>query len=233
MFRHPHVSRLFVLVRVIVLAALLPAACAPRNVPANIVVAQVATATGLATSTQPRDAELSITLTPSATTRAPTPTLSGLRTKTPVPSGSITLTPTATRRGGAAPPTETPTGPAVNGGSLDTRADGVIGTLAMEKADRVYQTNEQMWLRWTVSNITANSLSYGHIGVVPSTGEFHTSWSGSTLRPHSNSNWRDWVSFSAPGEYTLVLAICLSPAAECEGGGRWVDLTAPLSVTVR
>jgi hypothetical protein len=179
--------------------------------------------------------EPSATPTASATVLQSTPTLSGLRTKTPVP-GSPSPTPSATRRrggGAAATPTPTPEAPGANGGSLDTRVHGVTGTFRMEAADRIYSANEQMWFRWTVTNVTEADLTYGYIGVVPSSGAFHTSWSGSSLRARSTANWRDWVSFAAPGEYTLFLSICLSPAAECEGGGKWVDLTAPLSVTVQ
>jgi hypothetical protein len=218
------------------LAALLAACGEPAQAPVSIVVGRVATATGLATLTEPPGAELTTTATPSATLRPLTPTVSGLRTKTPLP-GSPSPSPSATRRpgggGAAATSTPTPAASGANGGSLDTRAHGVTGTLRMEAAERVYQRNEQMWFSWTVTNLTAADLNYGHIGVVQSAGGFHTSWSGSALRPRTTANWRDWVSFAAPGEYTLVLAICLSSAAECEGGGQWVDLTAPLAVTVQ
>jgi hypothetical protein len=217
------------------LSMLLIASCSSPQAPISIVVGSVATATGLPTVTEVPSAEVEAATPATATTRAPTPTISGLRTKTPVP-GSPSPTPTATRRrGGGAASTETPTAGAVgaNGGSLDTRSHGVTGTFRLEAAQRVYQPNEQIWFRWTVTNLTEAALNYGYIGVVQSTGGFHTSWSGSFLRPRSTSNWRDWVSFSMPGEYTVFLSMCLSPAAECEGGGKWVDLTAPLSVTIQ
>ena len=218
------------------LSAVLVAACGGASgAPVSIVVGSVATATGLATVTPLSDADLAATLTASVPTRVPTATLSGLRTKTPEASGPASATPGPTRRpgGGGAAATMTPTTPGANGGSLDTRAHGVSGTLRMEASERVYRAGEQMWFRWTVTNLTQANLHYGHIGVVRSGGDFHTSWSGSFLAPRATANWRDWVSATTPGEYTLVLSICLSSAAECEGGGKWVDLTAPLGVTVR
>lgn len=80
----------FPLARWLTLAALLLAACGgPAQEPVSIVVGRVATATGLATVTEPPDAELTTTPTATATTLAPTATLSSLRTKTPLPGKSV------------------------------------------------------------------------------------------------------------------------------------------------
>ena len=216
-------------------AALFLAACGSSPTPVSIVVGRVATATALATSTDVPQAAGTSPPTATITPLAASATASGLRTKTPVPAGSASPSPSATRRsgGGGAPPTPTATAPSAGGGSLDTRAHGVSGTLRMEAVEHVYRTGEQMWFRWTVTNLTQADLNYGHIGVLLSSGEFHTSWSGSFLRPRSTANWRDWVPAAAAGQQTLVLAICLSSAAECENGGKWVNLTAPLVVTVQ
>lgn len=224
-------------IRFLLLAGLLLTACSGVSAtPVSIVVRPLATATPLPSATPLSATDLAATLTASMPTLQPTPTLSGLRTKTPVP-GSPSPEPTATRRrgGGAAPastatPTSDPSLP--GGGALDTRAQGVTGNLQMEATDRVYQAGEHMWFRWTVTNLGTAPLSYGYIGVLLSTGEFHTSWSTSSLDGKKSANWRDWVSFSAPGDYTLVLAICVSPASQCSSTGQWINLTAPLGVRV-
>ncbi len=43
---------------------------------------------------------------------------------------------------------------------------------------------------------------------------------------------RNKVSFAAPGPQTLVLAVCLSSKDVCRAGGQWVNLSAPVVVTI-
>jgi hypothetical protein len=232
----------------LLLLAVVLAACAPATpTPFSIVVGQVDTATPPPSST-PTATE---TATPTETPLPPsaTPTDSPLRTKTPGPTitpGPIgTLAPTdtpaatATRTRGpvSAPATRTPT--AVPGGARaaigpapDLSAHGLAVTFQLEGRGRVFSAGQKMWFRMTVRNLTEDVLRYGYLGVAVSNGHFHTSWSGSSLQPQGVLNWRDWVSVDEPGDYTLTLAMCLSPLDDCQGGGRWVNVSAPVPITI-
>ena len=76
-------------------------------------------------------------------------------------------------------------------------------------------------------------LKYGFIGVAVSDGRFHTSWSGAALAANSTLNRRDWVSVPETGDYTITLTMCLSAKEECPTTGTWVNLSAPVPVTIR
>ncbi len=158
-----------------------------------------------------------------------TPTDSGVRTKTPEP-GTPGPAPTRTRRpGSGASLSATPIGV---GQAPDTRAYGVTATFYLEAAKSVYQPSERVWFGFTLTNLKDAPLDYGAVGVILPDGSFHTSLSASSLAAQETLPWRDWVSFSAPGQQTLVLAMCFSPKDVCRAGGQWVNLSAPVPVNV-
>lgn len=228
----------------LVLAGLVLAACAvpPADAtgPLNVVVGRVATATGLATSTRTPTPALTPTASATAAVPTPTPTLARLRTKTPAPTASATNTvPTPTRtRPRAIPPTVTPSltpggAQAGIGPAPDTSGRGISATFNLEGRSRTFKVNQKIWFRLRITNLTEAALPYGFIGVAISDGRFHTSWSGASLAANGTLNWRDWVSLPAPGDYTLTLAMCFSPKDVCPVAGDWVNLSAPVPITVK
>jgi hypothetical protein len=241
--RHLRPGKHWVLPGLLALTGLLLGACAAPSAasgPLNVVVAPVATATGLATVTPTPVALLSPTA--SATLAVPTRTATAarLRTKTPEPTSTPTNTaPTATRtRAPVIPPTRTAT--ATPGGARagigpapDTSRHGVSATFNLEARSRTYRPDQKIWFRMQITNLTDAELKYGFIGVAVSDGRFHTSWSGAALAANSTLNWRDWVSVPETGDYTITLTMCLSAKEECPTTGTWVNLSAPVPVTIR
>ncbi len=161
-----------------------------------------------------------------------TPAASAVQTQTPPP-GTPTATATSTRRpGGGGGPGPTATLPADFGPAPDTSAYGVTATFGLESDKAAYSLREHVWFDFTLTNLKAVPLAYGAVGVIMPDGSFHTSLSGSALDAQQRLSWRDWVSFSARGDQTLVLAMCISPKDECRTGGQWVNLSAPVVVRI-
>jgi hypothetical protein len=209
--------------------SLLLAACgATVTPPVGIVVRAVATATVPAISLPAYGADLSAT--PTGDQPTLTPTDSEVRTSV-APLGTPGPTPTSTRRP-ASGQGATPTLPAGPNQAPDTSAYGVSATFFLETPKPDYKPGEHIWVDFTLTNLTAAPLAYGEVGIVLGNGSFHTSLSGSSLLGNEHLSWRDWVSFSSPGDQTLVLAMCFSPKDECRTGGTWVNLSAPLVVRI-
>jgi hypothetical protein len=221
------------------LAAALLAGCATgpqASAPDSIVVGQVATATSLASITPTSTPAALLSPMPTSLLPTATPTDSDVRTKTPAPgtagpTPTSTPSPSRTRRPGGGPDA-TATSPASVGQAPDTSAYGVTATFFLESDKSAYKPGEHVWFDFTLTNLKALPYTYGAVGVILADGSFHTSLSGSSLDAQERLTWRDWVSFSAPGDQRLVLAMCISPKDECRTGGTWVNLSAVVAVKV-
>jgi hypothetical protein len=104
---------------------------------------------------------------------------------------------------------------------------------SLDARSRTYRPNQQIWFRFTITNLTGSELDYGIIGIMISDGRFHTSWSAASLAADGALTWRDWVSVSKRGDYSLTLAMCFASKAECQAGGAWANLSAPVPFTVK
>lgn len=214
----------------LMLSLLLVACQAVAPTPAGIIVRVVDTATVPAISLPAYGTDLSPSATAPSDLATRTPTDSDVRTKTPPP-GTPALTPTSTRRP-AGGPGATATSPANIGQAPDTSAYGISATFGLESPKPAYSPGEHVWFDFTLTNLKPLPLTYGAVGVILADGSFHTSLSGSALSGNERLAWRDWVSFAAPGDQTLVLAMCISPKDECRTGGTWVNLSAPVLVKI-
>jgi len=214
--------------------SLLLAACgAAASTPTGIVVRVVDTATVPAINLPTHDPDALSATAPSDLATL-TPTDSGVRTKTPAPGMSSPTPPTTplrTRRPGSGPDA-TATLPASLGPAPDTSMYGVTATFGLEADKAAYAPGEHVWFDFTLANLKAVPLAYGEVGVILPNGSFHSSLSGSSLSANERLSWRDWISFSAAGDHTLVLATCLSTVDECRTGGTWVNLSAPVLVKI-
>ena len=213
-----------------VAAVLLVACGATLPTPTGIVVRAVATATVPVISLPAYGTDISPSATAPSDPPTQTPTDSDVRTNTPPPE-TPSPTPTGTRRPGGGP-AATATAPAAVGPAPDTSAYGVSATFGLESAKSAYKPGEHVWFDFTLTNLAALPLNYGEVGVILPNGSFHTSLSASSLQGSERLSWRDWVSFAAPGDQTLVMAMCFSPKDECRTGGTWVNLSAPVLVRI-
>lgn len=209
------------LVILLVLALLLVAAgCGPGSAPAP-----TATNTPRPTFTD---------VPPATNTPTVTPTLPP--TETPVPptaTATFTPQPTATRRPATAtprPPTATP--------APQVGPHGVIGRLRTRDGRSEYAVNEQVFFTFEIENRTASDVRFGIIGLkadqnVP----FQTSWT-SDVYDHkfpANQTFKndDRIIFTAPGTYTVRLAVCFSTYNECRAGGADWEEFSPVVVHIR
>jgi hypothetical protein len=221
------------LVRLIALNLLLAACGAALPNPANIIVRAVDTATVPAIHLPTYDPNYSPSATAPGDPATQMPTDSDVRTNTaPVETASAITASTPGPNSGHGP-AMTATAPAALGQAPDPSADSVSATFGLESAQPTYKPGEHVWFDFTLSNMTASPILYGEVGVILPDGSFHTSLSGSSLSAREVLPWRDWVSFPAVGDQPLVLAMCFSPKDECRAGGRWVNLSAPVIVTIK
>jgi hypothetical protein len=214
-------------------AAMLLAACAVRPpTPTGIVVQAVASATRPAISLPAYGTDVALSATAPSDLATQTPTDSDVRTKTPPPeTPSATPTGTGTRRPSGGP-AATATLPVSVGPAPDTSAYGVSATFGLETPKSAYRPGEHVWFDFTLTNLKALPLDYGEVGVILPNGSFHSSLSGSSLSANERLSWRDWVSFSSSGDQSLILAMCISTVDECRTGGTWVNLSAPVVVSI-
>ncbi len=214
------------------LSLLLVACGAALPTPPGIIVGAVDTATVPAIHLPTYDPGLSPSATAPGDLPTSTPTDSDVRTKTPPPE-TPSATAASTRRPGSGRGSDaTATLPAAIGPAPDTSAYGVSATFGLESPRPAYSPGEHVWFDFTLTNLKPLPLTYGTVGVILADGSFHTSLSGSSLSGNEHLSWRDWVSFSTPGDQTLVLAMCISSKDECRTGGTWVNLSAPVLVKI-
>ena len=169
-------------------------------------------------------------------TNTPTVMPTPLPTETPVPptaTATFTPEPTATRRPATAPlrpPTATP--------APQVGPHGVLGRLRTRDGRSEYAVNEQVFFTFEIENHTDADIRFGIIGLkadqnVP----FQTSWT-SDVYDHkfpAKQTFKndDRIIFTAPGTYTVRLAICFSRFGECQGGGAEWEEFSPVVVHIR
>ena len=219
------------------LSLLLVACGAAIPTPPGIIVGAVDTATVPAIHLPTYDPYLSPSATapsdPASDSATQLPTDADVRANPP-PAGTPSAAAASTRRPDSGPGLDaTATLPAAVDQAPDASAFGVSATFGLESTKPAYKPGEHVWFDFTLSNLTALPLPYGEVGVILPDGSFHTSLSGSALSAQERLPWRDWVSLAAAGDQPLVLAICFSPKDECRAGGTWVNLSAPVIVTIR
>lgn len=96
---------------------------------------------------------------------------------------------------------------------------------------------EDVWFKFAVTNVEGGAtVTYSILGVAASTGQFQSSWTGDNLRLGRGEtlNWEDKIAISSPGTHSLILSMCFSKLADCQGPqGDWENVSPPLMVNVR
>lgn len=167
------------------------------------------------------------TPTPAATATATKPPA----TATPVPTN--TPKPTAT----PVPPTQAPP-PPTQTPAPQVGAHGVIGTLRLRANRTDYAVNEQVFFVFAVDNKTGKDIPFGILGMkadknVP----FKTSWTSDVynhvFKANSVFSYDDNIVFTAPGTYTVKLAVCFSKFGDCQGpGADWEEFSPGVVVNI-
>lgn len=157
-------------------------------------------------------------------------------TETPVPptaTATFTPEPTATRK--PAPPTPRPptATPAPQVGS-----HGVLGRLTTRDGGSEFAVNQEVFFHMEVENHTDAAVRFGIMGLkadhdVP----FQTSWTSDVYdwKFEVNQTFKhdDRIIFTAPGTYTVRLAICFATYNDCRGGSADWEEFSPVVVTIR
>lgn len=172
---------------------------------------------------------------------SPTPTAVPTKppTATPVPPTATPVPPTATPKPTATPvpPTRTPV-PPTSTPAPQPGAHGVIGRLRTREARSDYGVNEEVFFTFEVENPTDADVRFGILGLkadkdVP----FQTSWT-SDVYDHkfkANDTFRndDRIIFTAPGTYTVRLAICFASYGDCRAGADAWEEFGSVVVNIR
>ena len=159
----------------------------------------------------------------------------------------------------AAPPPPAPTAtsvPPTHAAVVPTNpppasAHGIVGDLQLCDTRTTYAPGERICIVEKIYNASNKSVDYGILGVnaVNTSGGaswFQSSWTGSgqpggwlSLLPNCtgpvgtcDGPWEDGFKLNA-GTYQFTLSICYSSLKNCQGGGDWETLTAPITVVVQ
>ncbi len=125
------------------------------------------------------------------------------------------------------PPTSSPPPPTPG-------THGVIGKLTFRDERNTYAVGETVFANIEVTNIGTGTVSFGILGLTPSTGSFEASVINGNIVAGGTSKYEDGLAFSTPGNHKLWLSICFSSFQECQGpNGDWERFEPGLDVIVQ
>ena len=191
-----------------------------------------ATNTSLPTSTpEPTSTPLPTNTPLPPTNTSEPPTLEPSPTSTPEPPTPTPVPPTATKRPvkpTAVPPTRTPAPVAKH----VVGSHGVSGlVLARDKTS--FAVGEKALFTYEALNHTKDPIGFELLGLKASNGLFNTSWvNPDVILPDVPFKHDDGLTFSTPGTYKVVLAICFSDCGESDAD--WEEFPyGAATITVR
>lgn len=157
-------------------------------------------------------------------------------TPTAEPSATPEPTATPTRKPTRVPPTPTPR--PTNTPAPQVGSHGVLGKLRLRQNRTDYAVREKIFFVFEAENHTDRDIPFGILGMKADNGQFQTSWSSDaySLKIDARSVFSrdDNMAFSAPGTYTVRLAICFSAYADCSvAGADWEEFSPGVVVNVR
>lgn len=159
------------------------------------------------------------TETPPPPTETPLPTVVP-PTATPVPPTSTPVPPAPTAR----PPTATKAPPAPTKAPQAQHVVGAHGIsgLVVVRDKTTFAVGEKAFFIYEALNHTANPVNFVKLGIKASNGQFNTSWiNPDVIVPNVPFKHDDGLTFTSPGTYQVMLAICF---ARCdEGDADWEE----------
>ncbi|MBI1880271.1 MAG: hypothetical protein HYR94_18965 [Chloroflexi bacterium] len=97
-----------------------------------------------------------------------------------------------------------------------------------------YAVGEKVFVSMQVTNVIAEPVPFGILGLLTSTGQFQTSWDNGLIQPGETFRHEDGLAFSAPGAYKLQLSICFNRKEACLGSDEgWKRFEPGLDVIVQ
>lgn len=106
--------------------------------------------------------------------------------------------------------------------------------LAFRESRNSYAVGEKVFVTIAVTNVTAEPVPFGILGLLTSRGHFQTSWDNGLIQPGQTFRHEDGLSFDAPGVYRLQLSICFAPKETCQGTDEgWSRFEPGLEVLVQ
>lgn len=240
---------LFLLIALLALGSILGCSCTCSGLSGLLSDVKNSAFLALATPTSPPTATPVPTFTPTETststpvpTDTPVPTHTPIPTHTPVPTNTPaptdTLVPTEPPPPPPPEPTEPPPPPPEQAAAQEAGPGphGFSGRLELRDGRTDYGVAEDIWFRFSVTNVEGNATeAYSILGVAASTGQFQSSWTGDHLRLSRGDtlDWEDKIALNSPGTHSLVLSICFSQLSQCQGAeGDWANLSSPVMVNV-
>lgn len=117
-----------------------------------------------------------------------------------------------------------------------TGPDMVRVNFGLRENRTTYRVGEKVFARIQVTNVTNDTVPFGILGLLASTGQFQTSWSDGSIAPGQTFSHEDGLVFSRPGRYTLQLSMCFARKEACVSGqaeGSWVRFKPILEIEVQ
>jgi hypothetical protein len=112
--------------------------------------------------------------------------------------------------------------------------DSVQVTINFRDGRNTYTVGEKVFVSIQVTNITAEPVPFGILGLLTSAGQFQTSWDNGLIQPGQTFRHEDGLAFNAPGAYKLQLSICFSRKDACLSSDEgWKRFEPGLEVVVQ
>jgi hypothetical protein len=99
-----------------------------------------------------------------------------------------------------------------------------------------YSVGEQIFVTIQVTNVSAEAVPFGILGLLTETGRFQTSWDNGLIQPGQTFRHEDGLAFDTPGQHRLQLSICFARKEDCTSGraeAAWVRFEPGLTVIVQ
>ena len=110
---------------------------------------------------------------------------------------------------------------------------GVIGKITFRDEKNTYAVGETVFVNIEATNVGTEPVSFGILGLTPSTGIFKISWTDGTIASGETFKLEDGLAFSTPGMQRLWMSICFSSLLECQGpNGDWERFEPGLDILV-
>ena len=152
-------------------------------------------------------------------------------TDTPVPPTPTSPPPTATRR----PATRVPAPATATSAPSAQHVVGSHGVSGLVKArdKTTFAVGEKAFFTYEALNHTEDPVRFELLGIKASNGQFNTSWvNPDFILPDVPFRYDDGLTFSTPGTYQVMLAICFSNCGEADAD--WEEFPyGAATITVR
>jgi hypothetical protein len=112
--------------------------------------------------------------------------------------------------------------------------DSVQVIIAFRDGRNTYAVGDKIFVSMQVTNLINESVTFGILGLLDSTGRFQTSWDNGIIQAGQTFQHEDGLAFAAPGVYKLQLSICFNRKDAClSSDAGWKRFEPGLDVMVQ